>query len=708
MSNRLISIDVGGTFTDCCVRDGDRLVVAKAPTTPYDLSEGFMSALAEAADQLGVSRQELLAETAGLRYSTTMAMNKLIERKGPRLALFTTAGVEDTIFIGKGSQWQDGLVVREKKRIPFVDKPAPLLPRELVVGVRERVDSAGRVVRPLDEEDLRRQLASLVDRGVRGFVVSLLWAHLNPVHELRIKEIIEEEYPGHYLGAMPVVLSHQVLPKKGEYARTMTTLLNAYLHQSMVEELSRVYDRVRKAGYRGSLKMVHNTGGMADVFSTTAVQTFNGGPVAGLIGSAYVAKLYGFNNVIVSDMGGTSFDMGLVVEGSTQLYDFMPVIDRWLVGVTLLKTQSIGAGGGSIAWIDRATGQLQVGPQSAGSLPGPACYDLGGEEPTVTDADLVLGYLNPATYYGGKMPLSRERSVEAIRRRVADPLKVTVEEAALMIKRVVDGNMGNAIFKETALKGFDPRDFVLFSYGGAGATHCAGYMEHVSPRKALIFPYSSVFCALGSCVMNTVRVYEQSRHLGLKEPGRDAFCLDPEEFNRVVRSLQERAFQDLRIEGANPGEVIYELELDARFTSQLHVLRMKSPVQTVRGNADAETLYKSFLEQYAVAISTLGINRQAGVDIESFVLRATVVEPKLNLPAHALTRSDPSAAQTGTRPAYWAEWHDFRPTPIFALGLLQPGNVVEGPAIVESPYTTLVVPPGRTFHIDQYRNGILE
>ncbi len=266
----------------------------------------------------------------------------------------------------------------------------------MTVGVKERVNSRGEIIRPLDEEDFLEKLQYLVDRGARGFVISLIFSYANPAHERRLAEIIRREYPDFYLGAMPVVLSSEVAPKQNEYTRTVTTILNAYLHYSMWEQISGTGDELRNSGYDKTIMMVHNSGGMAEVFRTAAIQTFNGGPVAGLIGGAYVGKVLGYDNIVVTDMGGTSFDLGLVVAGSSRFYQYHPLIDRWWVDMTVLETRSIGAGGGSIAWLNPIMGnRLEVGPQGAGSMPGPASYNLGGTEPTVTDADIVLGLHQP-------------------------------------------------------------------------------------------------------------------------------------------------------------------------------------------------------------------------------------------------------------------------------------------------------------------------
>src|SRR5208282_2070587 len=421
-----IDVDIGGTFTDCFVRMPDgRVAACKTPTTGFRLAVGFMRALKAAAAEFGIDLQALLAATETIRYSTTVAMNTLLQRTGPRLALITTEGFQDVLRIAKGAAWMDAAILREIRNVARITKPLPLVDPEMVFAVRERVDCFAKVVRPLDEEHFVAGLRSLVDRGARGFVVALLFSYANPLHERRIRELIESEFPEAYLGAMPIMLSSEVVPKRWEYTRTNTAILNAYLHQSMWEELSGMADELRENGYGRGIMMVHNTGGMAEVYRTSAVQTYNGGPVAGLIGGSVAGKRLGYDNVIVTDMGGTSFDIGLVVKGSTRFYQFRPIIDRYWVDMSILETRSIGAGGGSIARLNEAVGnRLEVGPRGAGSMPGPACYGLGGTEPTVTDADVVLGYINPDRYFGGKMRLDKTRAVAAVREKIAKPLGV--------------------------------------------------------------------------------------------------------------------------------------------------------------------------------------------------------------------------------------------------------------------------------------------
>ena len=702
-----IDIDVGGTFTDLVLNYGGQTLIKKVPTTPYDLSVCFSRVIEEGATALGMKIEQMLPEVEMIRYSTTIALNRLIEKKGPRLALITTEGHEDVTLIGRGAQWIDGTRVQERRNLAVQQKPEPLVPRELIAGVKERIDSRGRVIRPLDEEDVRKKVRQLVNRGARGLVVSLLWGFLNPVHEKRVREIIRDEYKEFHIGYLPVVLAGQVVGKLGEYERTLAAILDAYLQRSMQIELSAMWDKLRDRGYKKPLLMIQSSGGIAEVFRTTASRTFNSGPVSGLMGAHHVAKTLGYKNVVMTDMGGTSFDVGLVVEDSVRSYDFRPIIDRWMVGITMIKTLSIGAGGGSIASINKLLqNRLQVGPRSAGSMPGPACFSLGGNEPTVTDADVVLGYLNPEYYFGGKMRLDKNRSVQAIRDKIAKPLGLSVEEAAMMIRKIVNGNMASAIMKEVHLRGYSPEDFILFVGGGAGPTHAEGFMADIA--KAVTFAFSPVFCAFGSSTMDIMHVYEVSKKLTLMEPVTQTLSTEYESFNKTVESLVEQAKRDLRGDGLDLNQVSYVLELDMLYGGQFHVKRALSPRLALHGAADVKAICDAFEKEFSEAFSPFVVNPEGGVFIESFILKAIVPVRKIQLPKMKLEGQDPSAAKKGERPAYWVGRQDFSATPVYSYEALRPGNAVEGPAIVEGEYTTLVVPPAMRFSIDERSLGILE
>ncbi len=706
-----INVDIGGTFTDFYARGDDgKTKMTKTPSTHYDLSVGFMKGMRSLARSFGTGLSEFLGESDVVRYCTTVGTNALIERTGPKLGFITTAGFEDAIFLGRARSWADGGSALENKDLARIQKPEPLIRPEMVVGVRERIDSFGNVVSPLKREEVLEKLQHLVDRGVMGFVVGLLWSFSNPVHEQMIKQIIEEEYPEDYLGSMPVILSSDVSPKSAEYTRFTTTIVNAYIHGVMAEELNKLGNELRDGGYRRPLVLVHNTGGMKKMSRTRAVLTHNAGPVAGLHGALTVGAHYGHNKIIFTDMGGTSFDIGVITGGELKTYDFIPLIDRWRTNIPAIEVKSIGAGGGSIAWINTLLGNaMEVGPQSAGSMPGPACYDQGGREPTVTDADLLLGYLNPENYLGGNMLLDPDLSREAIREKIADPLGIDPVEAAVRIRQVVDARMGQEVFNEVALKGHDPREFVLMACGGAGATHACGFAPYLKVKKVIVSPYSPVFGAFGASTVNVSQVWEMSKTMKIFQWATQSYSEDMDEFNGVVEVLKDKAIRDLQLEGYSENQIQFRLELDMRYGMQYNLMKVVSPRLTLKGSEDFKVICDAFTKQYADVYSPEATFPMGGINLECFHLTAMVTLPPLQLESMEENGpTPPDVASLPSRQAYWAALSGFRETPVFAFKELLVGNVIDGPALVEAEDTTYVIEPGWKFVLDRFRNAVLE
>ncbi|MCK5879573.1 MAG: hydantoinase/oxoprolinase family protein, partial [Holophagae bacterium] len=585
-----------------------------------------------------------------------------------------------------------------------------LISRDMVVGIRERVDSFGQIITPLKKEDVLEKLQTLVDRGAMGFVVCLLWSFANPVHEQQIKEIIAEEYPEDYLGYMPITLSSNVSPKSGEYTRAITTIVNAYIHGIMAEELNKLGNELRDGGYEKPLVLVHNTGGMKKVSRTKAVLTHNAGPVAGLHGALTLGRLYGLKDIIFTDMGGTSFDIGVVTDGRLKTYDFIPVIDRWRTNIPAIEVKSIGAGGGSVAWVNRLMGNaLEVGPKSAGSMPGPACYDQGGREPTVTDADLVLGYLNPENYLGGKMLLDVDLSTEAIKEKVADPLGIDVVEAAIRIRKLVDARMGQEVFNEVALKGHDPREFVLYACGGAGATHACGFAPYLQVKKVIVSPYSPVFGAFGASTVKVQQVWEKSKTMKIFQWATLSYYEDIDTFNNLVNELKDLAVRDLKLEGFTEDKIHFRLELEMRYGMQYNLTKVESPHLNVKKPADFKDICDKFTAQYSAIYSPEATFPMGGINVECFFLTAFVDAPPHPAAPSELGSQLPSdTARLAPRDAYWGETGSFTQTPVYDFGVLVPGNVISGPALIEAKDTTYVLEPGWQFTMDGFGNGILE
>jgi N-methylhydantoinase A/acetophenone carboxylase len=697
-SGASISIDIGGTFTDCYLSLNGKTSWGKASTTTDDFSRGFLNALTEASRGLDLNVENLLVGAAMLRYSTTIALNALLQRSGPRLGLLTTRGHEDMLFIGNGRAWGDGLPVREQRRVAQAQMPEGLIPRDMVVGLSERTDMFGQVIRPLDVDEVLAGLQYLVDRGVQGIIVSLLWSSANSEHEQAVKRIINDEYPEVYLGNIPVLLSSEVVPKWREYTRTTTTVLSGYLHGEMTNQLMGIGDRLRDLGFSQPLQMVQNTGGVAKLSRTRVVDTYQSGPVAGLMGSGARARELGVDNVICTDMGGTSFDLGVLVDGSPRFYSVRPVIDRWAVDLPLLEVKSIGTGGGSIAWLNKAFGdRLEVGPASAGSMPGPACYGLGGNRATVTDADVVLGYLNPDNFLGGRMELEADESHRVIRRSIAEPMGISVEQAALAIRRVADEKMGVEIFKEVVLKGFDPRDFVLFAYGGAGPTHCCGYAQALGISRIFLFPESSVFCAYGASMLDVAHIYERSRPMVLFDPSDGYYLDDYAAFNEVIAELEADLKRDMIAEGLDLSEMQLTLELELRYGSSPLTQRIRCQSLRLKDKGDVEALYRDF-RSHLMQLS-FGVDLpEATVRIETFALNGSIPAGQKLTDGGNMAADSDIADQAATPPfersVIWDSSLERVSTTVFSIEGLREGDLISGPAIGEARDTTYVIPPG--------------
>jgi N-methylhydantoinase A/acetophenone carboxylase len=409
-------------------------------------------------------------------------------------------------------------------------------------------------------------------------------------------------------------------------------------------------------------------------------------------------------------MGGTSFDIGLIADGAIRTQDFIPVIDRWRTNIPAIEVKSIGAGGGSMAWINRAFGgQLEVGPQSAGSMPGPACYDQGGVEATVTDADLVLGFYNPDNYLGGDMLLDTQLARETIQERIAEPLGIDVIAAAYRIKRLVDARMGQEVFNEVALKGHDPRQFTVFAGGGAGPAHACGFAPYIGVKRILIPEVASVFGGFGASTMRIREVWDKSRPMRIFDWRSQSYSKQVDDFNGVVREMRDLAIRDLRLEGYGAEEISFELDLEMRFGSQYNLTKISSPKLELGSSDDFRALGDLFMQRYAEIYSPEATFLSGGINIETFYLTATVSSKAYRGHVEELRGSQPdTAALVMHRPVYWNQENGFVDTPVYDFLLLHPGNRIPGPAIIESRETTCVIEPDWTYKMDSYRNGVLD
>jgi len=692
-----VSVDIGGTFTDCVVAWDDERVETKAPTTHHDLTEGFMNALEAAAEELGRPAESILREVDSVRYGTTLGTNALIERSGERVGLITTEGHEDAIQIGRGRQYGDGLPQVEQADIPGADRPEPIVPSEHRYGLRERVDYKGDVLIQPSREEIRDVVNSLVDDGVRAIAVVLLNSTANPAHELLVEEVIQEEYPSNVLGSTPVILSHRVTRKNGEYMRSNATVINAYLHRTMREGLQDMQSVLLDNGYDKPLQLVHNTSGMAQLGKTYAIQTMHAGPVAGLGAAQQLADELDSRNLITTDMGGTSFDIGAITDGEVSFYEYQPIIDRWLINIPMVYMKTIGAGGGSILGYDDAEDVVTVGPESAGSDPGPACYNRGGRRATVTDIDVVLGHVNPDYFWGGELELEKRLAERAVRRDLADPLGVDVEEAAATARQIVDTKTAQTMFNEISLQGHDPRNFSILAYGGAGPTHACGYAEEIDIDEVIIPPFSPVLSAAGAGNLDQMHMYEQSVYMNLFDGETNGYFDDYERFNGIVEELKREGRRDLIDEGFDESRVEHVVEADMHYGVQLQTTTAEMPVDAIESKRDLLLLLKEFRDSYGENFGEEAHMPDSDINLRTIRVQSYVEQPRLNYTSGEPAVADGGAATPSTdrsRECYFDG--EFVEAPVYRFDEFDQGTI-DGPAVVEHPETTIVVNDGWTF-----------
>jgi N-methylhydantoinase A len=701
-----VSVDIGGTFTDCFVVWNQQYIEAKALTTHHNLAMGFNEALGKACRVLGLELGEILSEVDSVRYATTLGTNALIEHKGPKIGMLVTAGYEATVPLSRARGYGEGLDNLGRQDMPNARRPDPLVEAHMIRGVRERLDFRGGLVMRLDEEDVRTQIRELVDRGAQIMVVALVNSVVNPAHEQRIEEILLEEYPSHLLGAIPVILSHQVAGRKGEYVRATSAIIDGYLHSTMYHALSALEQNLRAHSYDKPMLVIHNSGGMAQLNSTDALQTIHSGPVSGIAASEHLAMQAGLGNVVATDMGGTSYDIGIVVDGGVKHYDFNPVIDRWLVSVPMVHLVTLGAGGGSVASYDRMYKTVKCGPESAGSDPGPAAYDRGGLKPTVTDADLILGYLDAENYAGGSIPLNPRRARAAIENALCDELDCTVIEAAKLIRKKVDENMANGLSTELRARGYDPKDFTMLAYGGNGPLHCCRIAQNVNIDRILAPPLSSVFSAVGAANMHQLHIHEQSLYMVLYDSNTRHIYDDYERFNATVEDLKVRGTQDLLRQSVALEDIRHNLELDMRYGNQLVQTTAVIPKHDVEGPADILAIISQFSNDYGKRFGAGSQAPEAGIRINTirvaaYVHNDTVRFEDLKPVARAERTAPPAPASR--RKCHFIGLDDAFETPVWNRADIEPGVEIEGPAIVASDVTTFLVDPG--WHFVAARQG---
>jgi N-methylhydantoinase A len=694
----VVAVDSGGTFSDCVVVDADGGVVrAKSPSTPPRFEEGVLGAVTEAAGRLSMSAAQLLGDTMIFAHGTTVATNILITRTGAKTALLTTRGHEDAIIIGRTVQKVAGLSEGEIVNVARLAKADPIVPRSSIYGIDERMDRGGEVVAPLKLERLEGLAERLRAEGVEAIAISLLWSFMNPEHERRLRDWLANGSGNGWF----VTASSDLVPVIREYERTATTVLNAYLTPGVHGYLERMGRRLRDAGHRGAISVMHSAGGVSSLHEARerGVTLLSSGPAGGMLGARELARRLELDPVIATDVGGTSFDIGTIVDGEPAYAD-APVFAKYPVALPIIDVTSIGAGGGSIAWIEPETGVLKVGPQSAGAAPGPACYGAGGSEPTVTDANVVLGGIDPDNFLGGRMRLDRDVAVEAIRSRVAKPLGLEPEAAAARMVEIVNSQMADLIRRVTIERGLDPAGFAVFAYGGAAGMHAGAYARKLGCRHVVVPRAAAVFSAYGIGMSDVKRVGVVS------DPSRAPF--DLKRWRARFAQLEESLEREFEAERLPTGSLALQRFVELQFRGQVHAVRVPVEPSDLELDDGGERVIERFTEVYEAKYGRGAAYRKAGVEAMTFLVEGVAALPLPQAETSADEGSDPADALQGERPLYLPEADDLVTANVYSAERLRAGNELSGPALVEAEDTTVLVHPGQRLWVDGHLNLRLE
>lgn len=671
-----LAIDTGGTFTDFCLlgEHGD-FYLTKEPSTPDAPSRAIVSGIKKITQQTGIDPGRINL----LLHGTTVATNAILEQKGARLALITTRGFRDVIYIGRQN--------RPHLYNFRVLKPPPLLPRRLVLEVTERVLADGTVQIPLQDAEIQSVLAQVQAAGVESVAVCLLHAYINPVHEIMLKNALEQQLPH-----LSVSISADVLPEIREYERTSTTVINALVKPLTDKYIRRLEKELTTTGVNSELFIMQSSGGVipASHAREQCAQIVLSGPAGGVLAGVYLANLTGYKNLITADMGGTSMDICLIQNGVSR-FTTEGAIGGYPLRLPMLDIHTIGAGGGSIAWVDTG-GALRVGPQSAGSVPGPACYGLGSKDPTVTDANLLLGRLDPADLTGVKT-LKPELAARSVREKISQPLGLTLEEAAEGIIRVVNANMVRAIRLVSVQKGYDPRDFTLAALGGACPLQAAELARELGIPRVLVPPYSGVASAWGMLSADVRHNYLKT-YMANVTP---AVCA---ELNDRFNALTGQGRRDLAREGFTEPEMHFTRLLDIRYQGQSYALTLSIPANALI-EADMQIILRRF---HRLHQQRYGYCREdAPVQITALRLMATGALPQM---PHLIQTGTKEVKSSGTRQVYLSGKR--HTVPVYARRQIGPGWRTEGPAVITQADTTTLLWPGDRAYCDRWGNILIE
>ncbi|HEY2055555.1 MAG TPA: hydantoinase/oxoprolinase family protein [Solirubrobacterales bacterium] len=696
-----LGIDIGGTFTDIVLQDDDGLLRSwKTPSTPPDFERGVFDGIEVAATALGISARELLARVDEFLHATTVTTNVVLTRAGSRVALLTTRGF--------GDLYQLARMYRNQERDPAkVTHPTPLVPRGDVIEVLERVDYQGRVLVPLDEEAMRGAVGAVLEEGIDSFAICFLWSFRNPAHEEQAKRVILEMAPEAF-----VATSVEAAPVIGEYERMSTTVITAFAGPELRRYSGKLLAGLRERDFHGQLLLMKSDGGLGSIEGTVASagQTIYSGPVAGAMASRALGEERGERNLITFDMGGTSTDVALIEDGEMRITS-LQFLDRQALATTMVDVTTVGAGGGSLAMIG-PDGSLRVGPASAGARPGPACYGNGGTQPTVTDANLVLGLLDPDFFLGGEMKLDRdagERAITALAGRLhLDPIA-----AAAGVFRIVNATMADAVRLRTVFAGLDPREFSLVSFGGAGGLHCAAVARELGIRRVVVPGFASVFSASG--LISTDISYSANRSTRRRlGPGGTVEHDELAELRELFATLDSQVESSLAAHELGIERTDMRRSVEVAYGGQILNFEVELLAEGPLEQSDLALAVADFDSRYAATYGTGAAAPEAGYDVKTCrvigIGRVPRPEAHGSIAGGANGNGSGGAAEPiGTRAALADERATkLTEVPVYRAADLRPGPALSGPALIEYADSTILVPSRAAATIDTARNLTIE
>jgi len=686
----VIGVDIGGTFTDCVVYAPDgTMTAAKAPTTPENRAQGFFDSIERAAGKMLLSLRDLMEQTERIVHGTTAGTNAIVSRDGAVTGLITTAGHGDTMFLMGGGGRTSGLASDEALHVPSTNKPEPLVAKRLIATVPERIDVDGEVVVALDEGATREAIRHLVeDEGAESLAISLLWSVQNPRHERRIREIAAEIAPHVFVSC-----GSDLVSQVGEYERTTTAVMNAYIGPIMVRYIQAIEEGAAEHGFAHRVLFAQCAGGAitGEEAKAAPIRTVQSGPVAGIVSSQMLARQIGTSDVLLADMGGTTFDVSVIRNGSG-LRRNISTFQRYELALPMLDVESVGAGGGSIAWVD-GSGRLNVGPKSAGAVPGPACYGNGGTEATVTDADVVLNVIDPDRFLNGRMRIQRELA-EASISRLAEKLGLGLYETAAGINRIVDSKMADLLRRMSVLRGLDPRKFSLYAFGGGGPVHSpevarqAGIKHVIVPLPAI----AAMWSALGAAVADVTHVYQVPRRFQLP--------VERASLEAIFGDLEAHALDTSRQQGLAGLPTSIARSLRVKYQMQVHDVEVPMPGSI--SAEDARDIGDRFNAIYAELFGPDAGYREGGAEITILHVQYQGVTAKPQL--KELTGDDWREAEPASREVYWSETGGLVETPVIRLDSGALKGTIAGPALIELPDTVVALRPGMSGSFDKYGN----